>query len=231
MNKAKKETENTIITIKPIKKIIADITVVGDTPLIVHAWGIKAKREMLEAQQKKKVDKKAKAIRDPFSEFVEALYWITPKPEDDTPEAFEQAVRDGAKFGFPVISFKQAATSAAYRAGLIPNQVGMKTSFFIEAIDGGFTDDGIELATIETPEPPECQESMVRIGGINKTSDLRYRPIFRDWKMRLRVTLFDTGVFTMESIVNAIEMAGLMNGVGEWRIERDGDFGRFHVEI
>ena len=228
---AKKETENTIITIKPIKRVSAEITIVGDTPLIVHAWGVKAKREMLANEQKKGVDKKAKPPRDPFSDFVQALYWITQKPEKETPEAFEKACINGAKFGFPVIAIKMAALSAAYRAGLIQNQVGMKTSFFINAVDGGFTEDGLELGAIETPEPPECQESMVRLSGPARQADLRYRPLFKNWKMRLKITLIDTGVFDMESIINAIEMAGLMNGIGEWRVERDGDFGRFHVEV
>ena len=84
---AAKKTENqTVINIKPIKLQKARITLVGDTPLIVHAWSEKAKRMMLEAQQKKKVDKKAMAVRDPFSEFMDAAYWITPEPEEKTPD-------------------------------------------------------------------------------------------------------------------------------------------------
>jgi len=34
----------------------------------------------------------------------------------------------------------------------------------------------------------------------------------------------------MEDIINAFEMGGFMNGVGEWRVEKDGEFGCFHVE-
>lgn len=230
MAKATKGTETQVIKIKPIKKVQTNIYVVGDSPLIVHAWSEKAKREMLDSQQKKKVDKKAKAIRDPFSEFFHALYWLTPKPEEDTEEAFVEAVKNGAKFGFPVCAVKQAALSAAYRAGAIPNQTGMKCSFFLNAIDGGDTGDGLELATIETPEPPECQESMVRIGGMTKVADLRYRPIFKNWRMHLKVTLIDTGVFNMDSVLSALEMGGAMNGIGEWRQERDGSFGMYHIE-
>lgn len=227
----KKQQESTIIKINPLKKVTTEITITGDTPLIVHAWSEKAKKEMLAAQQKTKKDKKAMDVRDPFAEFVNALYWISEKPREDTEEAFVEAIRNGAKFGFPVIAIKQAALSAAYRAGVIANMTGMKSVFFLNAVDGGATSDGLELVTIETPEPPEMQESMVRIGGINKTADLRYRPIFRNWKMRLKITLIDVGTFTLESIINAIEMGGLMNGIGEWRVERDGDFGRYHVEV
>lgn len=229
MATGKKDKE--IIEIKPIKVSKAEITIVGDTPLIVHAWSEKAKKEMLETQQKNGKDKKAKAIRDPFAEFMDALYWITPKPEESTPEEFENAIRNGAKFGFPLTAIKQAALSACYRAGLIPNQTGMKCVFYLNSVDGVNKGTGSELAVIESGEPPVLREDMVKIGGIQKVADLRYRPAFNDWKIRLVISLIEVGTFTMSSVINAINMAGFMNGIGEWRMERDGDFGRFHVAM
>ena len=196
---AKKAEGKTVITINPIKLQKARITVVGDTPLLVHAWSEKAKKEMLAAQQKVAKAKKAKDIRNPFAEFMNAAYWMTDKPEEDTPEAFEKAVAEGAKFGFPVIAFKLAAISACYRAGQTKNKVDMMCSFFINAVDGINPHSGLELATIRTDTPPECREDMVRIGGMTKTADLRYRPEFRNWKIDLEITLIDTGVFSMES--------------------------------
>lgn len=227
---AKKEQE-TIIQIKRPQITKANITIVGETPLIVHAWGEKAKKEMLDAQQKKKTDKKAKPVRDPFEEFVDALYWITPKPEEKTPEAFEKAVMEGAKFGFPITAIKQAALSACYRAGIIPNQMGMKCAFYLNAQEGLNPGTGSELAVIDTDEPPVFREDMVKIGGMTKVADLRYRPAFMNWKIRLAISLIEVGTFSMESVINAIDMGGFMNGIGEWRMERDGEFGRFHVEL
>lgn len=227
---AAKKVEQEVIKIKPIKIAKANITIVGDTPLLVHAWSEKAKKQMLAEQQKESGTKIPKVKRDPFSDFMEALYWVSPKPEENTPEAFEKAVQNGAKFGFPVIAIKQAATSACYRAGLIPNQVGMKCSFFLSAQEGT-KNSGLELAVIESSKPPYCREDMVKVGAAVKSADLRYRPCFEDWKIRLQISLCETGAFSMESVVNALQMAGFMNGIGEWRVERDGDFGRFHVEV
>jgi hypothetical protein len=186
---------------------------------------------MLAAQQKVKKDKKAKEIRDPFSEFMDAAYWITPEPEEKTPEAFEQAIANGAKFGFKTIAFKLAAISAVYRAGITKNKVDMMCSFFVNAVDGINHETGEELAVIQSNRPPVLREDMVRIGGQSKTADLRYRPAFVNWKTELEITLIDTGVFNMESVINAINLGGYMNGVGEWRMEKSGDFGRFHVEL
>ena len=52
----KKTTTNAdveIIQVQPIKIQKRKITIVGDTPLIVHAWSEKAKKEMLERQAEK----------------------------------------------------------------------------------------------------------------------------------------------------------------------------------
>lgn len=228
---ATKNTKEEIIRINPIKVSKANITIVGDTPLIIHAWGEKAKKEMLAAQQKQKKDKKAKDIREPFEEFMDALYWITPKPEEKTPAAFEKAIAEGAKFGFPITAIKQAALSACYRAGIIPNQMGMKSVFYLNAQEGLNPGTGSELAVVDSDEPPVFREDMVKIGGMTKVADLRYRPAFNHWKIRLTISLIEVGTFNMESIINAINMGGFMNGIGEWRMERDGDFGRFHVEM
>ena len=48
MPAAKKKSED-IVEIKPIKLERVKLRVVGETPLIVHAWSEKAKRQMLEA--------------------------------------------------------------------------------------------------------------------------------------------------------------------------------------
>lgn len=218
---ATKKTET--INLLPLKKEHYVITIVGDTPLIIHSWGEKAKKEMLDKQMK--VTKtKGKDIRNPFAEFLDALYWITERPKADTEEAFCEAVENGAKFGFPVTGIKQATQSTLYRLGAIPNQMLVRGAFFIKGVGKH------QLAEIITPEPPECVEDMVKIGGVSKVSDLRYRPYFNNWSMRLEVEYTVNSQITFEQIVNGIEYAGAMNGIGEWRIERDGPYGKFHVE-
>ena len=96
---AKKETA-TLVEIKPRNVKLIPIKIVGDTPLIVHAWSVKAKTMMLEAQMKT-TKTKAKDIRNPFDEFIQSMYWLTEVPES-TPEAFEKAIQNGARFGFPL---------------------------------------------------------------------------------------------------------------------------------
>ena len=60
---ATKTATTEIINIRPVEMRELIVTIQGDTPLIVHAWSEKAKRMMLESQQKK-AKGKAKEIRN-----------------------------------------------------------------------------------------------------------------------------------------------------------------------
>ena len=91
-----KKTE--VVEIKPLDMRTVEVTIVGDTPLIMHAWSEKAKRMMLEAQQGKAKGKK-KELRNPVEDFIDSMYWLTEKPTEPTEEAYEQAIANGAKFG------------------------------------------------------------------------------------------------------------------------------------
>jgi hypothetical protein len=80
-----KKTEN-IVEIKPIVKKTVKVRIVGDSPLIMHAWDAKAKREILEKEiGAKKV--KVREPKNPIADFVASMYWLTPCPEEMTAEA------------------------------------------------------------------------------------------------------------------------------------------------
>ena len=221
---AKKNEE--VVEIRPINIQRQVIRVVGDTPLIIHAWSEKAKRMMLEAQQGKAKGKK-KDIRNPVDDFIQALYWLTEKPkypegasEDVCADAFKDALINGARFGFPATGFKQAAMSAAYRLGWVKNQMGLRGAFFIEADASGL----VEIHS----DAPVMREDMVKVGM--GTADIRYRPQFNNWYADLIISYNAGGEYSFENIINAINAGGYVCGIGEWRPERDGQFGMFHVE-
>ena len=215
-----------IIEIKPLDIKTIPIRIVGDTPLIVHAWSEKAKRMMLDAQQGKKKGK-AKEHRNPVREFIDSMYWISHKPElpDDATEeeceaAFEAAIDAGAQFGFPCSAFKMAGNATAYRAGWVKNQMGLRSAYFIKPNVG-------DLILIHS-DPPIMREDMVKIGL--GTSDLRYRGEFRNWWCEFDVEYCESFGFDLEALLSIIDAGGMACGVGEWRCEKDGIFGRYHIE-
>lgn len=214
---ATKKTE--VIEIRPIEIKKVTVRVVGDTPLIMHAWSEKAKRMMLEAQMGIAKGKK-KEVKNPADDFIRSMYWLTPMPEDGTMESFEEAIANGARFGFPVTAFKQAAISAAYRMGWAKDKMSMRGAFYIDSDENGM----IEIHS----DTPEMREDMVKVGM--GTADIRYRGEFKNWYADLTISYNENGQYSLENIVNIINAGGYVCGVGEWRPERDGQYGMFHVQ-
>jgi len=69
---------------------------------------------------------------------------------------------------------------------------------------------------------------MVRVGM--GTADIRYRPVFENWYMDLQLEYNANSNVTLEQILNIIEAGGYGVGIGEWRPEKDGRFGTYHIE-
>lgn len=216
-----------LVEIKPIVLESYEVTISGDTPIIMHAWSDKAKRMMLEAQQGKAKGKK-KDIKRPADDFIQSMYWIEGKPEysdnatdEEIMTAFEKAVKNGAKFGFPITAIKQAAISAAYRMGWSKDKMSLRGVFFLESDYG----DMVEIQS----DTPIIREDMVRIG--QGTADIRYRGEFRNWKATFRIKYNRNGGYSLENIMNIINAGGFVCGIGEWRPEKDGSFGTYHIEV
>ena len=150
---------------------------------------------------------------------------MTEKPEESTPDAFEDAVKNGAKFGFKVGAIKMAANSAAYRSGWVKNQMGLRGAYFLESEYGEF----FEIKDLKTGKPcvPQMREDSVKIGM--GTADLRYRGEFVDWYADLTLSYDDSGEFTLDQLLNCINKGGYSVGIGEWRPEKDGEFGRYRI--
>lgn len=216
----------------PIKKISVAFEIVGDTPLIVHNFSEKARRQMLEAQTKKNGGKAKHEIKIPVNDFMNSLYWLTQKPEDGKSDDealanFAEAVKAGAIFGFPVSGIKQSIVMGAYRAGLDVKTTELKGCFFLKGAAEGSTSD---LAAIVAPTPI-IREDMVRVGGMSKTADVRHRAEFREWRIPLVMELHGNGKYTAEQLLNCVDYGGMYCGIGEWRPEKDGQSGMYHLRI
>lgn len=189
---------------------LMEITIIGDSPLIVHAWSHKAKRQMLDKQTK--VARGAREAKDPKADFEASMYRFG----------------DGG-YGFPSVGFKAAAVTAGTSvAGL--TKIAARQAFHVlgEDMDIAGAFDGslsrVNLARIEGK--PQMREDLVRVGM--GTADLRYRAEFPDWHAKLLVR-YNRNVLSESQIMNLLNTAGFAVGVGEWRPERDGAYGMFHI--
>ena len=214
-----KKNEAAIIEIKPINIVTTTVRIAGDTPLIMHRWSEKAKRMILEKQMKK-TKSSAKEAKNPVEDFIESIYWMEGKPSEYTEEAFAESCKNGAPFGFPVTAIKQATISSAYRNGITKDMASLRGAFFIAG-------EGSELLAEVKGSAPTMREDMVRVGmGV---ADIRFRGEFANWYMDLQVSYNANGAYTLDQIINLINVGGFSCGIGEWRPEKDGNYGMYHV--
>lgn len=133
-------------------------------------------------------------------------------PKQDYEDSIYRTESGGC--GFPAVAFKAAAVAACR---FVKGDIKMTEA------RGAFHVVG-EL--VEIQGEPNMREDMVRLQmGV---ADIRYRAEFKEWRADL-VIRFNTGVLSPAQIVNLFNLAGFGVGVGEWRPERDGSYGMFHV--
>lgn len=225
--KAKPQVEETVVKSDPTKPVNLGallssrplfhsyrLWIVGDTPLITHAWSQKAKLEMLQKQVK--ATKGGKVARDPEQDFVDSLYEMS-----------------GDQYGFPATGVKNCILAAAHKDKGIARSAVM-AALWVDAemirtrpaLAGAICD--MPLVRIHAGKP-EMREDMVKIGsGLNKIANLAYRGQFTHWAMRI-TGRFNASVVTAEQLAFLIQESGLASGLGEWRNERKGMFGAFHL--
>lgn len=230
-----------VIEIKPLKLERTPITIVGDTPLVVHKWSFKALMEML-GDGKLKV----KIPRNPAAEVAASLYWMDEEKDpfpalpysmieggfkmyDNLIEKYqsyteEDFIRDatGARFGFPATAIKKAAISTVYRSGMSKDKVSLQGAFFLEGEGEN------QLVEIKTSSLPSVRQDCVRVGM--GSADIRYRPQFENWSIEVMVKYNASGAIKLKDVFNMINMGGQLNGIGEWRVEKGGTYGSFHVK-
>lgn len=197
------------VNIPALDQRVFSIQVVGISSLIPHAFSNKHKLQIEEKQQKKA--KVAKAARDPQAEVKDCFYMM--------PGSCGPFLKN-SQYGFPAAAFKKAAVSACrFVDGF--SMVMANMAFHVIEDAGGY----VRLET----NKPVTRTDTVRIGGIGKTLDIRYRPEFTEWKCTLRIR-YNAAHTTPEQIVNLFHHAGFHVGVGEMRPEKGGySCGMFEV--
>jgi len=140
------------------------------------------------------------------------------KKAKDPEECYQQSLykMDDSATGFPASGIKKAMYSAC---GLVNGKPWSKltASVFISAKDN----------LVKINGASKNFEAMTKVGRGN--ADLRYRGKYDEWSINLVIT-FDERNISVEEIVNLLDVAGFSIGIGDWRPQKKGDLGRFHVD-
>lgn len=187
------------------------VRIVGDSPLIVHNWSKKAKRQMLDKQMGKATV--GRENKDPEQDFLETLY---PLP-GETLELVHSGgiVSAKGRTGVPSLAFKNCGVTACTSLGKAITKVCARQAFHVMG----------EL--VEIYGTPVMREDMVRVGM--GTADIRFRGEYNPWSCDVKIR-YNARVLKDEQVVNLLNTAGFAVGICEWRSECDGSYGAFHVE-
>jgi hypothetical protein len=133
-------------------------------------------------------------------------------PEQEYEDSLYRIGNNG-QCGFPAIAFKAAAVNACSHVEGI-TKVTARGAFHVTG----------EIIPIYGK--PEMREDMVRLQGT--IADLRYRGQFPKWYTVVHIR-YNSSVISLEQIANLFNTAGFAIGVGEWRPQKNGNYGMFHV--
>jgi len=146
-----------------------------------------------------------------------------PSPEE---EAAGGLYRDAeGNFGVPSMGFRSGLL-----CGLKGKKVGKISAPMIFASSVFAVDDLSILIDPETEEPLRVYEIDKRRAIIQRNGVIRCRPRFPKWQCFLTLQI-DADVLQAQQVEEHLNVAGQIIGVGDYRVERKGIFGKYMVEL
>jgi hypothetical protein len=196
-------SDSTEITIDPLNVKKLSIGIVGTTPLICHNKEMVA--EQLEADREGTSPKDLET--DPEQEYRQSLY--------------EMPEHCPSEYGVPSIMFKKAMVRATKATDMAMTDA--RQAFFVYGTESS------DMVALDHPDSePDMRKDVVRVGrGSNK--EVRYRGQFREWSADLIVE-FNTSLITAQGVVELLAIAGFCVGIGDWRPQKGGQYGRFEID-
>lgn len=194
---AKKADSNapTTVAIKPPNFGLAEFTIRGLAPLVIHRFSQKTKEQM---KQKMETGKAASSRKNREAKSTDDLY-----------EEARYKSADGWD-GFNASSIRQALISACRLVGF--KMTLAKLSVFVEPDGWDAAEPQIPLIRINGK--PVKQEDMARV----ETGQpyVTVRAAYHSWSAKVRVR-FDMDQFTAADVTNLLSRVGLQVGIGEGR--------------
>jgi len=175
----------------------------GTSPMIMHRFAAKAWQELLLPSAKKNAAAKAESLKhDPLQEFRECIY-RNRDPERPT------AVH------FPSGAFSKAIAAAAL------DLPGASKAQILRLVS-------VTSVQVDIYGVPTLGMDMVRSSDMARTPDVRTRAYFAEWACAIDVE-FVASLIGEAQITNLLAAAGIITGLGDYRPQKGGNFGKFKV--
>lgn len=217
--KATSKMESVKVSIPELKLGVVTFVLKSDVPLIMHRFDQKVANQLLANHMGEAKQKKGEKV--PVNDFLASLHYIGKPPKaNGTFEDFQEGkdVTATGRWGFPAGGLRAAAISACRQVD------GLKMTF-ARGVFSVVADD-VDKNLVEVFGTPRMRQDITR--NANGMPDIRFRAEFLDWSIKLTLK-YDTKCISPSQLANLFNQAGFSVGLGDWRPERDGSNGQFHV--
>lgn len=202
----KKKTEAQVGELLDIKKIdigksTFQLINKPNAPLIMHRFAAKAWHELLLPSKRMNAAEKAENLKhDPLMEFRQCMY-------------VNRDANQPTLLHFPAGAFSKAIASAAL------DLPGASKSQILRLVS-------VTSLQVNIYGTPMLGMSMVRSSDMARTPDVRTRAFLNEWCCEITVEHVTSHV-KKQQVANLLYAAGHIIGLGDWRPQRGGAFGRF----
>lgn len=206
---AKKEQ---VIEIKNINVQTAKITIVGDGDLVLNKMSDPTIRKLTNERTNRAKELEEASV---WEEIMTSLHWYDGKPKNFSEDGMKEALKNNAPcitaFGL-IKSFGEAVVrngidkyATKFKAGVnIPAKAGL--------VPIQFTDYYVDEKLMSPKKGAPVLAHLNRFGG---------------WKATFEISYIES-IYSLEQIVNIINLAGFGLGIGSGR---SSGYGRYHVEM
>ena len=189
-----KKDKDAAIDVMTIERGLIEVCVLGTSGIILNRMSEKARRQLLMPPGRKSSAERASSLKhNPMEEYRSAPY----VSRDGTAPTYLQGL---------AVWFKKAMSSCALD---IPGTAKAQMDRLLWA-------EGERIALYGVPQ---MFMSVVRSADMNRTPDIRTRPILPKWACRVSIS-YTKPILREQVVANLFAAAGFMRGVGDWRAEK-----------
>jgi uncharacterized protein YnzC (UPF0291/DUF896 family) len=199
----KVKSEGSLFNIQPIVMSTTGFRLLGTSPLIMNRYASKAKQALLFPEEKKnKAAKREHLKHDPLAEFRDCMYR---NRSDSEPTLLH----------FPQGAFSKAMAFAALD---VP---GASKAEILRLVS-------IASLQVNIYGTPMLGMDMVRSSNTARTPDVRTRAYLPEWCCEVTIS-YPKSLIGPLQVLNLLTAAGYIVGLGDYRPQKGGAYGRFTV--
>ena len=205
-----KTTDREVLELKSINLQYANITIAGDGDIVLNKMNDVVSRQLIDARKDKAKDLEKS---NEWEEIITSLHWFNGKPTDFSKKGLEKALKENA----PCIT--AFGLKKSFGDAVVRNEIDKyKTKF----------DNGMNIIAKGGLIPIKFTEHFV---DEKLMSPMKGKPVlvrlnrFSGWEATFTIQ-YTGSVYSIEQIINVINLAGFGLGIGSGRTS---GYGRYHI--